>query len=69
MDHLVTIYSLESKDLDHALLFALIKSKTDNNSAIEQMTMAIKWDRPEVTVVLKDISSYFPSQQLLDSLR
>ena len=44
----LTIYSLESKDLDHALLFALIKSKTDNNSAIEQMSMAINWNRVEL---------------------
>ncbi|KAL5271968.1 hypothetical protein ACHWQZ_G000234 [Mnemiopsis leidyi] len=69
MDHLLTIYSLESKDLDHALLFALIKSKTDNNSSIEQMSMAINWNRKELAEeILKMETIHFTENQIEDCM-
>ncbi|XP_063691533.1 transient receptor potential cation channel subfamily M member-like 2 [Bolinopsis microptera] len=67
MDHLLTIYSLESKDLDHALLFALIKSKTDNDSAIEQMSMAIKWNRMELAEEILNMETVQFSKEQLTS--
>ena len=39
---------MESKEIDHAILYALIKSKTENDSAKEKMTMAIMWNRLEL---------------------
>lgn len=46
--HLLTIYKLEGKDFDYALLYALLRSDSSPNAQVNQMGMAIEWDRADL---------------------